>query len=397
MTRGAADGPAVRLQGVEAARGVAALLVVLVHASGVLAMPKHHGAEAFGGLFIFARAGVDFFFVLSGFIIAYVHAGDVGRPGRVGAFAWKRFARIYPAYWIASLMFLALLMVSPTPGRREQDPLYVLWSLLLLPTLEGPMLGQGWSLIHELLFYGLFALGLIDRRLGRTALALWAAGILLNIAWSTATGQTWFTGIWDNLVFRVFNIQFFFGMAVAALALRGPAWRPRLMLAAGTVVFFGTGLLDSWGPRMPVEWPPKHLAYALGSALALYGLVGAERQGGLRVPRVMVSLGAASYALYLTHLMIVLVGAELLWRARPLVALPLEAAFLLLVAASVLAALLFYRLVERPLLQRLRQPAWVRPRRDRPEAAALRWGRPAPARAATHGPVLVRREGEGAP
>ena len=344
----------MKLQGVEAARAVAALLVVFVHASGVLGMQKYYGVEVFGGLFVFARAGVDFFFVLSGFIIAYVHASDIGRPARLGGFTWKRVIRIYPTYWIASLLLLALLLVSPTPGRREQDPLYLFWSFLLLPSLEGPMLGQGWSLVHELLFYGLFAALLVNRGVGIAVLGAWGVGITFNMVWSTFTGAPWFDGIWNNLVFRVFNIQFFFGIAVAALVLRGVAWRPYLMLALGTLLFFGTGLLDSWGPSMPHEWPPKHLAYALGGALALYGLVQAERQGRLEAPRFLAYVGSASYALYLIHMVIVLVGAELLLRIGSIPHLPLELAFVALVATSVMCAVLFYRWIEEPLLQRLR-------------------------------------------
>ena len=44
--------------------------------------------------------GVNFFFVPSGFIIFFAHAKDVGRPARIGTYLWRRFARVYPTYWV---------------------------------------------------------------------------------------------------------------------------------------------------------------------------------------------------------------------------------------------------------------------------------------------------------
>ncbi len=67
--------------------------------------------EGFGpfpasGLFAFGHAGVDFFFVLSGFIILHVHAGDIGRPVRLGHYLQRRFTRVYPFYWVVFLLAL---------------------------------------------------------------------------------------------------------------------------------------------------------------------------------------------------------------------------------------------------------------------------------------------------
>jgi exopolysaccharide production protein ExoZ len=76
-------GGRARLEGVEAARGVAALLVVLYHAA-LHVEGDVPGSAVLWGLPHFGHAGVDFFFVLSGFIISFVHRRDLGRPDRLG-------------------------------------------------------------------------------------------------------------------------------------------------------------------------------------------------------------------------------------------------------------------------------------------------------------------------
>ena len=145
----------MRLSGVEAARGLAALLVVLVHASSMLSSPKYFGRKPFGGIFAFGHAGVDFFFVLSGFIIYYVHHNDVGCSDKFGSYAWKRFVRIFPNYWMATLLLCGILVVSPSRDGWERDSWGQLSSALCaLGARADPSVG--WTLRHELVFYALF-------------------------------------------------------------------------------------------------------------------------------------------------------------------------------------------------------------------------------------------------
>ncbi len=70
----------MKLQSIEAARGIAALLVVEFHGERALALPQYVGHMPLGGVTGFMHTGVDFFFVLSGYIIFAVHRADIGRP-----------------------------------------------------------------------------------------------------------------------------------------------------------------------------------------------------------------------------------------------------------------------------------------------------------------------------
>src|SRR5205823_13541637 len=111
-------------------RGFAAVLVVIHHVTGSTDFYLH--SSFLGGLFTVGWLGVDFFFVLSGFIITYIHYGDIGNRSTLKAYATKRFLRIYPIYWI-----VALLAIIPF---IKSDWLFLLKSTLLLPQLKEPYL-----------------------------------------------------------------------------------------------------------------------------------------------------------------------------------------------------------------------------------------------------------------
>ena len=76
-----------RLLGIQLARGMAAFLVCAFHFQNGLSWIV--GYVPFWGVFEFGRSGVDFFFVLSGFIIFLVHADDIGRGHRLSRYTWR--------------------------------------------------------------------------------------------------------------------------------------------------------------------------------------------------------------------------------------------------------------------------------------------------------------------
>src|SRR5579864_9480491 len=99
------------LQSVRAFRGAAALLVLFFHASSVSTFFLH--SDFWSWLFFFGYSGVDFFFVLSGFIIFLTHRADIGRSERLNAYLTKRFIRIYPVYWTVALVLVPVYFGTP--------------------------------------------------------------------------------------------------------------------------------------------------------------------------------------------------------------------------------------------------------------------------------------------
>src|SRR6516165_1374991 len=137
------------IRSLQACRCLAVLLVVVHHTSnGIFVLPKYFNCKPLGHLFYFGEAGVDFFLVLSGFIITYVHRRDVGRPDRLRVYAWKRLTRIYPTYWAALVPLVLVFFLVPQFGLgHERDVDSILCSMLLLPhPHHAPILGVAWTL-----------------------------------------------------------------------------------------------------------------------------------------------------------------------------------------------------------------------------------------------------------
>ena len=103
----------VKLLSLQAGRGVAAIGVVFDHVSLIMAQPEYGAHNVLASVTQYGILGVNFFFVLSGFIILMAHYKDIGQPRSVGSYAYRRVIRIYPIYWV----FLALYLAGSALGR----------------------------------------------------------------------------------------------------------------------------------------------------------------------------------------------------------------------------------------------------------------------------------------
>ena len=328
-----------KLASLEAGRGVAALLVVTVHA-------WDHVIQAypwfpFGALFAFGHAGVDFFFVLSGFVIMHVHARDIGQPDRLAHYAERRLTRIYPFYWAT----LALTVLATAAGSRPiPQASAVVASLLLLPVAAEPIISVAWTLQNEMLFYAIFAVLILNRRAGTLVLAAWFAALLgctlAGLALPSVGGK----------LTSYFNFDFFFGLATAWLLHRATVPRPLTLLLVSAAVFLGIGLTEDTHLVRGLSILP-HLGYGLASAGIVLGLVEVERQGRLTVPWMLTRLGSASYSIYLTHLLSIGAAWQALLACGLAAHLPGWAAFVILVTSGVLAGLVISDVLEKRITQ----------------------------------------------
>ncbi len=329
--------PRRQLAGIEALRGLAAVAVVAYHASRHV--DKALGAPGLAALFQPGQAGVDMFFVLSGFIILHVHRRDIGRPGRLRHYLGRRFTRVLPLYWVALLatiiMGLAASPVLPGGGR-------LLLSVLLLPSYPAPLLGVAWTLQFEMLFYASFALLILSSRLGVLVLGCWLlciGGTLCGADLSVLPPQ--FTGI--------YGIEFFLGMGTAQLLHTGMVARPAVIAGAGAALF---ALAMVFGVRGAGEFGvAARFLFGLPAAMIVLGTAALDQAGAVVVPRWARVPGSASYSIYLFQF--IFIGA--VWQVARHAGLGHWTLFLLLGLAAVAGGVGASRLVERPLMGWLRK------------------------------------------
>ncbi|MBQ0820531.1 acyltransferase [Microvirga sp. HBU67558] len=324
--------------GIEVCRGVAAIWVVLAHATAIMSEPRFYGQEIWDGILLpLGGAGVDFFFVLSGFIITWVHWGDVGQPGRLGQYAKRRFLRIYPAYWAVLFPLALLYSLNPGAGTPSQhDPINLVFSAMLLPYPQPPVLGIAWTLVHEIFFYSLFGLLILAGRRLLWLVPVWIAGIVLAELWYSRLPFP------ASIFLNALNLEFLMG-ALAALCLRRtriPA--PALFAVLGCTSFI---VLALGAPDFLKISLLGRLAFGTSALLGILGLVEWERSYGMKVHGLFRGAGAASYAIYLVHGVALSLISQLLVRFSGQT-LPLSAAFLLLVTGAAAAGYLFHRVVE---------------------------------------------------
>ena len=282
-----------RLDGVEAGRGVAALLVVLYHAS-LHVESNVPGSSVLRGLPHFGHAGVDFFFVLSGFIISFVHRADIGRPDRLAHYLERRFTRVFPFYWLVlgfSLFGIWLLHRAQFPGVRE-----IVSNLLLLPQSEDKIVGGAWTLVYEIMFYCVFAVAICNRRIGAAVLCVWAALVAAGFFLTRGSEIVPLA-----VAMSPFCLEFFLGIGAAAVLSAYTVPRSGLVLAIGLAGFALAGVCETTG-RLYGFGAMARVAYGTCSFLIILALVEHERLGRLKVPRFMAVLGRASYSIYLVHL-----------------------------------------------------------------------------------------------
>lgn len=330
-----------KLIGIQLGRAVAAMLVVLYHGGRML--PQYLGHIGLANYFTFGNAGVDFFFVLSGFIIFYVHRQDIDDPARLGHYIFRRITRVYPIYWAVTLLGIGLLV-----ARRDWAglaPTQVMASIFLIPTAQLPIVGVGWTLWHEMAFYTVFAVLIFSRTIGLLVIALWASVVAYGIFVPH-------TDTLPHFIENPYHIEFVFGALAAYLARAKPVRMAPMLAGLGIFAFLAIGLTLN-------DLAIKHefvgrVMYGLSSALIVYGLAAWESGGNLRYPAWAAYLGAASYSIYLIHTF--LLG----WMGKlaAKIAAPDSAANLLYILAAVIAVAggcALYQFVERPLQSAVRK------------------------------------------
>jgi exopolysaccharide production protein ExoZ len=337
-----------KFESLETGRGLAAIFVVMAHSATIIAQPRFYDRIVWNGGFGRFGAGVDFFFVLSGFIIAWAHWGDIGRPDRAANYARRRFYRIYPPYWCVLVPLAAAYFLFPAAGTPSQhDPWNFVFSFALLPFPQEPVLGVAWTLVREIIFYVIFGLLILFGRRGLWALLAWGTAIVLI---GIAIPDLGFPGA---ILFDTANLEFLLGLGVAAYMRRYSVPFPGLLAALGFAVFAALILT----PQIVITDPlTMRLAYGGAIAIGIMGIAELERGRDFAVPAIFRQLGAGSYAIYLVHGIAISAMIQIVTRVLPK-SIPLGLVMAVLVSAGVAAGMVYHWVVEKPLARSLRARA----------------------------------------
>jgi peptidoglycan/LPS O-acetylase OafA/YrhL len=339
--------PASRNHFLDALRGIAALLVLATHLqssvigfypSGWLAFHPQAAAVLEHG-----AIGVDVFFLISGFIV-FLAARRVMYAGHgVRIFLLKRFVRIFLPYWPLALILGAAYALLPGFS-ASTDPIQINWikSLTLIPGGGGAYsLPVAWTLSYELFFYLLLGLSLAFKnsvwRLGLIAAPSLSALLMYSVGAGIAFGKAT-----DPLMLLASPYQFEFLLGCGVALLAAQRWHLATTLRSHRFVvsaLLGAGALLLLFP-FPFSLVYRFLLLLVLAALILLSTV--RDFEGLPGLSVFAWVGGISYSLYLIHNPL----QSLAIRLAVHFALPELAASVLLVLVPLLAAIVYFQIVE---------------------------------------------------
>ncbi|MFE4543435.1 acyltransferase family protein [Arthrobacter sp. NPDC056727] len=339
-----------RLDSLTGLRFIAAMLVVLYHAAVTL-VPEMYPLVSMG------QTGVTFFFMLSGFVLAWSMKPSTSKR----QFYWRRFARIWPLHALTAIA--AVVLAFATQG--DQSLPKFLASLFLVQAWLGEQHwvyaynGVSWSLSCEAFFYAVFPFlalrlsRLEPGKLFRVGAAVFAAAVsLVAVLLALVPGFDWGALFYTFPAFRI--AEFIVGVCLAIAMTKG--WKPRFGVGTGAAAAIGSFLILEVVDGIA----PWHTAGPLAGALCIPGfalLIAAyadrDRCGGrptFASAPAMVKLGEWSFALYLVHELVLRTALEL--GPESLAERAAFAAVGVVIAIPLAGAL--YTFVERPVEARLR-------------------------------------------
>jgi exopolysaccharide production protein ExoZ len=340
--------PGRKLNAIQVLRALAAFVVVLGHVSGAV---RHH-PELFRAptrVMISGGAGVDVFFLLSGFIMVFSSDRMFGSVAGSRDFIIRRLVRIVPFYWAVTVLAISLAALG-NHGLPKVPAIAASFAFVPFDTAgrgDGfafPIVDLGWTLNYEMLFYLVFALFL---PLGRSRCVL---GVALAMALLVAVGHVFDPAplplrFWT----RPIILEFVTGMLVALAYRHGLGLSPavRLLAVAAAIALLLVDPLGISGAATTENGFARVLGWGGPATLLLIAAISGKTPLASLPARIIVLLGDASYALYLLHPFVILVLVRL--AAMPLFPDRGGTLFMIVTLLAVcFTAMVAHKVVERP-------------------------------------------------
>ena len=321
--------------------------MVVVHHSTIMLHDRNHLVIA---NWVNGGAGVDIFFVISGFVMTVSSAPlrHAIHPART--FLRRRLERVVPMYWIMSAVKVVLVLAVPALAVNALGtPWHVIASFLFLPSLnpEGrydPVLVVGWTLNYEMLFYVLFAATLAKR----ASLLKWLVPglVILGLLRFVVPGSA------PGIVMWYLNpmvLEFVFGILLAM----GLKYVARISPVVALPAAIGClTVLCLWQQPNFSAW--RGVLWGVPAAVLVMCVLAIEKSFGHKAPRWMLELGDASYSIYLVHGFALPLAGTLLTRFGDSWTGVIPVSMVCMVVLSTGCGQLVYRLVELPITRALK-------------------------------------------
>ncbi len=268
-------------------RAMAAILVLMYHLTSKVSDVYIPGYNFLNGIFRNGQTGVDFFFVLSGFIIYYTQSKNIGKKDRASKFIFSRLARVYPIYLFITITFIIAYVIFPDMQKDNFSVAVIIKSLLLIPQTK-PIDPVAWTLSYEMLFYLMFfSIILFDKKKSKIIISTWVIITLLNTINIINVQEIPVL----NFLFSNLNLEFIIGCFSAYVVKKHEFKQPVFLVIIGTVIFFIPWSMDI------------RILYAIGAMFIVIGFANMNLYKHIRSPKLFVYLGDASYSIYLSHWM----------------------------------------------------------------------------------------------
>lgn len=291
-----------------------------------------HLDNTYSSLFEYGSFGVEFFFVISGLVIAMT----VEKCQNWWTFLYKRLSRIYPAFLVA-LFFTATLWAFL--GHRYFGPIEIIANIFFVPSFLSQnsnityVDGVYWSLAVELKFYVIVAIGFaaLGRRYWMLAVALGAFSGIGSLTHLLPNGVV------DKILLAKYMPLFLYGMGLYAWAFEMAPRKSSILITAACLLF----LIQARSfPLHDGSWLASFLFIALGCVAIGYIVVGRVALAFAPISY----LGRISYSLYLLHQ---IMGVFLIAHLKAF-GLPDLLAISAAIAVSLCLAAISYHFVEQP-------------------------------------------------
>ena len=293
---------AKKIQNIQGLRGIAVLLVVFTHMFHIetkYALFEYVVPE----LILIGASGVDLFFLISGFVMISVTRSVFQSRKGILNFLYHRVSRIYPLYWFYSSVILCVYFIQPSFVNSSQgNQVNILESFFLLPQNLLPLVNVGWTLIHEMYFYSVFAVLLfLPKNYLLPGLIGWGGLILVGNINFSGSNNSFF-----EIYFSPLTLEFIIGCLMGILyfsrSIKGNANAIALIALAVWIVGYYL-FREITGNETPSEWM-RVLVFGFPAALALYAALLYEKNHAAILPSWICKVGDASYSVYLSHVLV---------------------------------------------------------------------------------------------